>query len=359
MTLTPPFPWFGSKRSVADQIWSRLGRVVRYVEPFGGSAATLLARPDRATSAQAREIVNDLFPYIPNFYRAVQSDPDAVARYADRRIDEIELHAWNEHLTRRVEELKERLIADVRYYDAELAGVWVWGQCIAIGDAWCKQLGNGRRISLNHERGAMTKRAKPNVYNDRGILTERARPSLTHENGVASWRCKPVLTREIGIAGEGESRIQLVMRTLAERLDSVSVLCGNWTRVVTPAVLFPDQEYKGPTGVLLDPPYTAADRDSVYSEDCYEVGHAVREWAIEHGDDPRLRIALCGYDNVVMPDSWVVVEWKTQGGYANHGKKNRGRANAMRERIWFSPHCQLPDADRPLFQLIAKIGEAA
>jgi len=34
MSVAAPFPWFGGKRKVAAEIWSRFGDVVNYVEPF-------------------------------------------------------------------------------------------------------------------------------------------------------------------------------------------------------------------------------------------------------------------------------------------------------------------------------------
>lgn len=62
-----------------------------------------------------------------------------------------------------------------------------------------------------------------------------------------------------------------------------------------------------------------------------------------HGDDPRLRIILCGYDGEHdMPDGWAVVPWNTRGGYANLGN-GAGAANRHRERLWCSPHCLRPE----------------
>jgi hypothetical protein len=82
-----------------------------------------------------------------------------------------------------------------------------------------------------------------------------------------------------------------------------------------------------------------AERDDVYSVDESGISVQVREWAIAHGDDPLMRIALCGYEGEhVMPESWECVKWKAQGGMSNIGN-GRGRENAKRERIWFSPHC--------------------
>jgi hypothetical protein len=44
--LRAPFPYFGGKSIVAPRVWELLGpNLSRYVEPFAGSAAVLLARP--------------------------------------------------------------------------------------------------------------------------------------------------------------------------------------------------------------------------------------------------------------------------------------------------------------------------
>lgn len=100
--------------------------------------------------------------------------------------------------------------------------------------------------------------------------------------------------------------------------------------------------------MVLDPPYgDAAGREpGVYAEDSDTVAAEVHAWAIAHGDDPLLRIALCGYDTEhLMPDTWTVVRWHAHGGYGNQGQ-GRGRTNAVRETLWFSPHC----LDLPLFE---------
>ncbi len=79
--------------------------------------------------------------------------------------------------------------------------------------------------------------------------------------------------------------------------------------------------------------------DGVYAYDSGDVAHAVRKWAIEAGEDPRARIALCGYEGEhILPASWECVPWKARGGYGNQGN-NVARENSSKERIWFSPHC--------------------
>ena len=135
------------------------------------------------------------------------------------------------------------------------------------------------------------------------------------------------------------------MRELSDRLRRVRVCCGDWSRVCgpTPAAKL------GLTGVFLDPPYadTAARTANLYTTDSLTVAHDVREWAIANGDNPLVRIALCGYEGEHdLPDRWDCWEWKAKGGYGSQGEGD-GRENAKRERIWFSPHC-LPPAQARL-----------
>jgi 16S rRNA G966 N2-methylase RsmD len=126
------------------------------------------------------------------------------------------------------------------------------------------------------------------------------------------------------------------MQALAARLRRVRVCCGDWSRVVTKAVTYG----QGLTAVFLDPPYadTAGRDPNLYAVEDLSVAHRVREWAIENGSNPKLRIALCGYEGEhQMPDDWECVPWKASGGYSKPG--SRGDENRHRERIWFSPHC--------------------
>lgn len=126
---------------------------------------------------------------------------------------------------------------------------------------------------------------------------------------------------------------------LAERLRRVRVCCGDWSRVLGDSVTW----RHGITGLLLDPPYD--DGAEVYAEG-NRVSSDAREWAIDNGDNPLLRIALCGYEGEHdMPSSWECVPWKAKGGY---GRKDGTNDNAKRERIWFSPHC-LGGKQRTLF----------
>ena len=94
--------------------------------------------------------------------------------------------------------------------------------------------------------------------------------------------------------------------------------------------------------IMIDPPYGSAHRGRVYAHDSLDIAADVQAWCIEHTDEPKLRIALCGYEgehNTLEGLGWQKVAWKASGGY---GARNKDNKNADRERIWFSPHCLDP-----------------
>jgi hypothetical protein len=125
---------------------------------------------------------------------------------------------------------------------------------------------------------------------------------------------------------------------LADRLRRVRVCCGDWKRILGPS----PTTCIGTTAIFLDPPYGVDDRSECYSEDSFSVAKEVTAWAIENGDNPGLRIALCGYageHDVLEGLGWDVIAWKAHGGYARGGSS---LLNGERERIWFSPHCLQP-----------------
>ena len=119
----------------------------------------------------------------------------------------------------------------------------------------------------------------------------------------------------------------------------------------------------GVTAVFLDPPYSdAAGREKqLYSTDSGTVAHDVRQWCLANGDNPLLRVALCGYSGEgheeLEAHGWHAHAWKANGGYGSQGK-GRGRSNKHREVIWFSPHCLNPVDSLPLFRAHANANGA-
>jgi hypothetical protein len=306
--LQAPFPWFGGKRRVAADVWRAFGNVRNYVEPFAGSLAVLLNRPQ---PFDGPETVNDKDGLLANFWRAVQAEPDTVARWADWPVNENDLHARHAWLVGQRPELTERLEGDPAFYDAQIAGWWVWGICCWIGSGWCA--GDGPWLVDEDSRKLVH-------VGDAGMGVHR---QLVH----------------VGSAGMGAW-----FRSLSDRLRRVRVASGDWTRVLGESVTITH----GVTGVFLDPPYPS-DEHSVEYAASEDVSQAVYEWAVEHGQDTRLRIAFCTYDGAhPVPDGWQVHAWKAHGGYGSQGD-GRGRANASREVIFFSPACLGAAAQPDLF----------
>jgi DNA adenine methylase len=91
MKLAAPFPYFGGKSKIASLIWQHFGDVDNYVEPFMGSLAVLLARPPE--HRRIAETVNAKDNYLANFWRAVQAEPAAVAKWANWPVNETDLMA--------------------------------------------------------------------------------------------------------------------------------------------------------------------------------------------------------------------------------------------------------------------------
>lgn len=301
--LKAPFPWFGGKSRVAPIVWKAFGNVPNYVEPFAGSLAVLLGRPH----APNIETVNDIDCYLANFWRAVQAEPEQVAKWASNPVNEADLHARHKWLVEQAD-FRERMLTDPHYYDVKIAGWWVWGQCAWLGRGWCAE---GKR-----------------------------------------YRQLPKLGGGPGATGNGVNRlgvdVQQWMGVLANRLSKVRVACGDWSRVVTGSVTW----RVGLTGVFLDPPYGEDTKraNGLYVHDSTDVASNVREWAIANGDNPLLRIALCGYEGEhEMPETWRKYEWHAQGGYSNQSERNH---NKTRERIWFSPHCLPIDGGANVLDLL-------
>ena len=121
------------------------------------------------------------------------------------------------------------------------------------------------------------------------------------------------------------------MRALQSRLQDVRVTCGEWARVMGKSVTTEN----GLTAIFLDPPYERGDYQYDGGTD-RNVAHDVRAWCIENGDNPLLRIALCGYDgdhDELLNHGWDKRYWKAKNGYAKKSELWKGEA------IWFSPHC--------------------
>lgn len=328
--MKAPFPWFGGKRRVASHVWEALGDVDNYVEPFAGSLAVLLERPARYGGWQhGAETVNDADAYLANLWRALSADPDGVCAACDWPVNETDLFARHLWLVNEGRERIARLEADPTYYDIQVAGWWLWGVAAWIGSGWCSGAGPWQLPHLG-DAGRGVNRQLPHL----GDAGQGVNRQLSHlGNGHAySERKAPDNLRDY-------------LHALATRLRRVRVCCGDWSRVVTRGAL----AYGATVGVLLDPPYLGDVRAAdLYTVDDARISTEVRQWAIEHGDDPRLRIVLCGYEAEhaqQIPESWRMHRYSASKAYGSSGAVGSGEGNDVNrhnERLWFSPHCLQP-----------------
>jgi hypothetical protein len=115
---------------------------------------------------------------------SVVNDPDAVAEAADWPVNEADQHARHLWLASQ-EEFRENMKTDPEFYDAKIAGWWVWGQCIWIGSGWCS-------VQLPHlgSAGAGVHRKLPHL-GDAGRGVNRQLPHL----GDAGTGGGPLLRR--------------------------------------------------------------------------------------------------------------------------------------------------------------------
>jgi hypothetical protein len=190
-TLKAPFPAFGGKSRAAGVVWSRLGPVSNYIEPFCFSAAMLLLRPDPPRI----ETVNDLNCYVANFWRAVKEDAAAVAEHADWPVNEADLHARHRWLvlSEPAVEFRQRMRTDPDYYDPKIAGWWCWGACCWIGSGWCdlsrldRDQGTRPAISDSGGRGVHSLSEQlPDISGDEGATGRGVHASAGHKRPETS-----------------------------------------------------------------------------------------------------------------------------------------------------------------------------
>jgi hypothetical protein len=298
----------------------------------------LLARPATHQWWRRVETVGDKDALLSNFWRAVQADPHAVARHADWPVNETDLEARHRWLVTNCPALTERLLADPTFYDPRTAGWWVWGISAWVGGGWCSGQGpwaaGPPAGELPDAVAAGVYRKLPAVAGDhpgRGI--HRLPAALATATATPAGAAPDVQTIS-------NQQLVGVMQTLANRLRRVRVTCGDWTRLTGAAV----NHRTGTTGVFLDPPYPHdVRRSDLYAVEPAQLARQVRDWALTHGTQPQLRLALCTYasadvDQAMHAAGWTSMAWVAHGGYGLTAH-NRAHTNRALERVWFSPPC--------------------
>lgn len=338
--MKAPFPYFGGKARIAEVVWRALSEVRHYIEPFCGSAAVLLARPNHDPTRHV-ETVNDADGHIANVWRSLQADPDEVAKWCDWPVNHADLIARKKKLNLNAESLLSKLIDDDEYYDPKLAGYYIWAASCWIGS------------------GLVCGNQTPHISDaGMGVHSIGNRPHLsTAGMGVHGIGNKPHLSDAgMGVQEPYNTPIYDWFRDLSERLRNVRVVCGDWTQVCGGNW----QDNIGTVGVFFDPPYALKidqkyNRARVYSQESETVAEDVRRWCLERGDRDSYRIVLAGYDgehDELESHGWSVHKWHTSGGYGKTKRsddESNGQANRERERLWMSPHCSPVDMQTSLF----------
>ncbi len=383
-SIKAPFPWPGGKSDMAPAVWSRFGTVDNFVEPLCGSAAMLLSRPG---GAHGTETVNDVDGLLINAYRCIQFSPDETAAWCDWPVSEADLTSRHLYLKASRDELTARLFADPAWCDPQAGGWWLWGIASWIGDGWCVADGpwinvDGRLVDrrIDGASGAEHPCQMPKMDHESTPLQSyrasvpRKMPEIGrspngqmafNRKGVQAYRHHEGVPRkmpEVGATGvnrkstarpsergvhspslRGDSALAAYFARLSDRLRRVRFLCGDWRRAVKDSVTV----NHGLTGCFIDSPYPQNEHSMGYHSEGAkgdeDVWFQSARWAAEHGDDKRFRIAVCGYMSpacdAMFPPTWERLPWEARGGYANQSKDGRGRTNAKREMIWFSPNC--------------------
>ena len=354
MTLSAPFPYFGGKKRWADHIWSKFGKADVYIEPFAGSLAVLLANPYPAK----REVVCDKDGLICNFWRAITSDPEQTAHWADYPTIHQDLTARHKWLKQWAREHSSQLSENADYYDAKAAGWWVWGISLWIGGGWCSV--NDKTIpSIDQSRftgrGISAQRTQiPMVRSDhRGGSPVSAQsmgkiPKVCKDvsagAGVSAQRDNmPIYDKRPheGVSAGRINRPEITewFQALADRLKRVIVLNRDWRSAVTSSVLADTPSGPGEKinrCIFLDPPYRTEKRsDTLYSSDIDGTSDdsAVQayEWAVQHGE--KYRIAYCSHEgDFQVPVGWDVMTQAFKGVRTNRDKSQ--------DCIMFSPACE-------------------
>ena len=307
--LKAPFPYFGGKSRIAEQVWTLFGDVKNYIEPFAGSAAVLLARPQ---GFKGPETLNDFSCFVVNAWRAIRDNPEALAERLVGPVCEVNTEAEHAALMRSGEGLRDRL-GDPGYSDLALAAYWIRGANEWIGSGWA---GGEGPWSWSRATGWQKRDRQLPHLGDAGKGINRQLPHL-------------------GDAGTGqyEQRVEWVtswLCALRDRLCEVRIACGDFERVLGDS----STTKHGLTGVFLDPPYDGT--EYVYGTKV-PVSERVFDWCLESTKTPLLRIVLAGRGtehDTLLRHGWGKSVWTTNRGYSKDTNKGRNE-----ETLWYSPSC--------------------
>ena len=286
------FAYFGAKHRVVKDIWEEFGDPQFYVEPFGGTLATLLWRP---TSKHKRpiETVGDAYGLLVNFWRSMRYDPKKLAWWAAGPVANLELQSRHQWLTDQEDIVVEKLQADPLWFDSQLGGMWLYGQQLIASGDWCN----------------------PNWPN----LT----PTIYAQHMWTGYRCYT------------ESELLLWFEWMQWRLEHTLIVCGDWQSTIhLGQARRKNHSPNALIAILYDPPYSRRNspsgrRNNLYVVDSPSVAAECLKDAIARAALPKHRIAFCcGLNEHSLP-GWRPLEWRSLGSHRP----------GLNETIWFSSGC--------------------
>lgn len=281
------FPYFGGKRWLGAQVWNWIGADVgRYIEPFAGGLSVLLARPGGA-KPRWQEVINDEYAHISNVWRSVKYHPETVWNNCLDPLHEADLHGRTQRLIATKASVREAMFSDPSWCDPELAGWWIWAQSAHMAQSVIR-------------------------------LGTKSKPNSTAQGVFSLSFCKSYFSE------------------LTQRLQNVQILCGDFSRVLTPSYLMKEKQI---VGVYLDPPYALGYSRTYGNEvDHQSVWLRTVQWAANNCQDKRLRIVLSGYrgsPGCELLEEAGMVRHDLQAPQG-HSKDNE---NSKLEACWISKAC--------------------
>lgn len=293
-----PFSYAGNKLSVVDTVWKLVGADVGgFFEPFAGSACVSIWRPERFTGYL---FVNDKDGYVVNALRFLRDCPEDWVRF--RRLHPsatVDLNAFARFIYGHDgQQLVKELNNDPEYCDPLVACRWLYVAC--------------NRLFFNNEFEAMSR------YN----------------NTVANNRNGPYKKE---LTTEQKQLEDVTM--IANRLRDALISCQDWQKSVSPV----RTGSVTTVGVFFDPPYQSnpdrlrvRDDYGITPEDSLQLNEDVAKWCLQHGNDPKYRVVLAGYDNHydLEKEGWTLITWSDDV----RAQYNTNKW-ALKEKLWASPYC--------------------
>jgi site-specific DNA-adenine methylase len=314
----PPITYFGRKNKIGKQVWDLFGNDCKvYVEPFAGSLGVYLKRPEHYKDIIAR--LGDFDGLVVNFWRAVVAQPNEIAEWCTRPVNECDLSACHIKCVENKARLVPKLSANPEYYDLKLACYWAYGINCWIGGNWCNTKGpwirddatdmminkhNGKIYGTDDVLNDLTNdeegvRAKKPVDGFKSLLSQ------ADEGGV--WAQKPVdafkylLSQADGEPNAYDSKLNRNIKWLnhlSSSLMRATIVCQGWERLLTKSYTTEGAKL---TAIFLDPPYDEQQQSqsgNYYGENNSRcISTDVREWCKSNSSNKLLKIVLCGYND--------------------------------------------------------------